>query len=202
MGFVCRSLKHGRWPLPKVKTCTNIPWDFLDYSNWRKRGMIKCHVLAPGKKILLTIIFIVNMSGRFVCSTRRERLRNWACPQILMPKCQNHNKLAALHLGFCKVSHISNHIHAKESLKIWECPKYKLNGWCKHKGHFYINIIVISPFTKINIFAKFCMEVTFIDWSEHPHRSSLHNQNITTSHFDICLCILTIYKLHGSCVYG
>ena len=47
-----------------------------------------------------------------------------------------------------------------------------------------------------------CIEVATIDWSEHPHMSSQHYKNITTSHFDIFLHTLIIYKLHGSCVYA
>ena len=42
-----------------------------------------------------------------------------------------------------------------------------------------------------------CIKVATIDWSQHPHMSFQHNKNMTTSHFDIFLHILIIYKLHG-----
>ena len=53
------------------------------------------------------------------------------------------------------------------------------------------------------MFIQICIEVAAIDWSQHPHMSSQHNNNnMTTSHFDILLHILILYKLHGSCVYA
>ena len=39
------------------------------------------------------------------------------------------------------------------------------------------------------------------DWSQHPHMSSQHNNNTTTSHFGIFFHILIISKLHGSFQY-
>ena len=32
---------------------------------------------------------------------------------------------------------------------------------------------------------KFCIGVANIDWNQHPHTSSQHNKNTSTSHFDI-----------------
>ena len=69
---------------------------------------------------------------------------------------------------------------------------------------FYTNNKKHLTFTKTNIFdghAKVCIEVTTIDWSQHPHTNSQDNKNMITSHFDIFLHILIIYKMHSSCVY-
>ena len=45
-----------------------------------------------------------------------------------------------------------------------------------------------------------CIEVANIKWSQHPHMSSQHNKNMTTSHFDILSNISIIYKSHSSCL--
>ena len=44
--------------------------------------------------------------------------------------------------------------------------------------------------------------VATVDWSEHPHTSSQHNANMTTSDFNLFLCIIIISILHNSCVYA
>ena len=57
------------------------------------------------------------------------------------------------------------------------------------------------------MFMQGCSEVATIDWSEHPHMSSRHNKNMTTSHFNMFffffffLRILMISKLHVPIVY-
>ena len=42
------------------------------------------------------------MSGMHVSYIRREQLNSWAAPQILVPKCATHNKLATLQLEYIK----------------------------------------------------------------------------------------------------
>ena len=66
-----------------------------------------------------------------------------------------------LAFGVCKVSHISNHIYAKNPLNNILCQNIKLNGRCEHKDHFCMNIQKKLTFTKINIFdvhAKFALK--------------------------------------------
>ena len=55
-----------------------------------------------------------------------------------MCKPQDVSHLA---VGVCELSHISNHIYAKNSLIPKECPNVKLNGRCEHKVGFYMNIV-------------------------------------------------------------
>ena len=60
--------------------------------------------------------------------------------------------------------------------------------------HFYQN-------KHLSCSCKVYIEVTTIDLWQHPHMSSQHNKNMTTSHSHIFLHILIIYTLHSSFVY-
>ena len=85
--------------------------------------------------------------------------------------------------------HISNHIDAKKnSLNSRECPNVKLNGWFEHKGHIYMTITKLYFYQNEHhqCSCKVHIGVATVDWSQpHPHMSSQHNKNMTTSHFDI-----------------
>ena len=82
-----------------------------------------------------------------------------------MPKCANHDRLVShLAFGICKLSHSSDHVYAKNSLTIWECPNVKLNSWCEHKNHSYMTIQKAYHFTKINIFD---VHANFFIWSDN-----------------------------------
>jgi len=67
-------------------------------------------------------------------------------------------------------------------------PNVELNGWCKHKGHFYMNIKKNkSPLPNLTslMVMQCCIEVVNIFGSQHPHMSSQHNKNMLLAHFDI-----------------
>ena len=49
---------------------------------------------------------------------------------------------------------------------------------------------------------KVCIEVVIIDYNQHPCANSQRNKNMTTSHLNISLHILIIFKLHMTSVYG
>ena len=69
----------------------------------------------------------------------------------------------------------------------------------------WISRSISKKITKISIFdvyVKFVLKWQNIDCDQHPRMSSQHNKCVTTSHFDMFLHILIIYKLHGSCVYA
>ena len=100
MGLICMILKHGRWTILRRGGGGNRheqPSSFLNYNNWRKRCTRKCCVLSS-QEDLWPNKFILKVSWMLLWSTRWEQLNSWAPPQILMPKCVNHIRLATLHL--------------------------------------------------------------------------------------------------------
>ena len=91
----------------------------------------------PPQEDLWPVKLTWNMSGMLVWSTRWEQPNSWAPPTILMLECANQYRLATLHL---EVSHTSNHMYAKNSLKTRECPNVILSVDVVHNDHFYTNI--------------------------------------------------------------
>ena len=78
--------------------------------------------------------FAWEIKGMVVWLTRWEQLISWASPynshaELCTPEYASH-----LAFGVCKLSHISNHVYAKNSSKIQEYPNVESNGWCQHKG--------------------------------------------------------------------
>ena len=123
-----------------------------------------------------------------------EQLNNEAPPQILVPKCGNHNGLPTLHLEYARWSHNSNHIYAKNCLKLVSHPMLNLDHQYKHKGFFYMNINIYFTFVKINIInvhAKFVFEwptligVNTLTWApnttKHDHFPLWHSFRIQLS---------------------
>jgi hypothetical protein len=106
-----------------------------------------------------------------------EQLNNEAPSQILVPEFRNHNGLPTLHLEYASWSHISNHIYARNYLKLDNHPMLNLDHqyifhFCQNKHH--------------QCSCKVCIWVATIDWSQHPRSHELPTQqNMTTSHFDI-----------------
>ena len=124
------------------------------------------------------------MCGMLVWCNRWEQLSSWAPPRTLTTKGANHNRLAALRLEYVYCPLFIIYIYAKNFLKIKDCPIVKLNGWCDHKGHFYMNLNKYFTFTKTNIsdaYAKFSLEQQPLPWSQYPHMSSQQHKNMTTS---------------------
>ena len=133
-----------------------------------------------------------------------EQLNNEAPPQILVPKCGNHNGLPTLHLEYARWSHNSNHIYAKNRLKLVSHPMLNLDHQYKHKGFFYMNINIYFTFVKINIInvhAKFVFEwptligVNILTWAPNTTK----HDHFPLWHF---FPHSIIFKLHSSHVHG
>ena len=106
-----------------------------------------------------------------------------------MSKCANHKMLATLAFVLCRLSQISIHIYAKNSLNIQECPNVKLiSQWVHTKA------ISTRTFTKLNIFdvhETFALKWQALIWSQHPHMSPQHNNNMITPQFDLFFFFFT-----------
>ena len=77
-------------------------WATILIENKKKKRILGDH--ARVKYLDLWPIKLTwKMSGMLVLSTRWEQLDNWVSPQILMPKCANHNKLATLYLEYVTI---------------------------------------------------------------------------------------------------
>ena len=103
MGFICRILKHGRWAISKEKNMgMNNPLYFLNDDNGG-RDVQENTMFLSAQKILWPKNLTWITSEMFLWSIGREQLVRWAPPQILMPKCTNHNKLVTFAFGVCKL---------------------------------------------------------------------------------------------------
>ena len=159
------------------------------------------------KRPVFSIKFNWTMSRVLMWSTRWVQLNSWAPPQILVPKCANHNMLATLHLGACKLAHVSNYVYARNPLKFIECLEGKFNGRCEHKDDFYIHINKRFTFIKIQIVgvhSKFTMEwqqLSGINTLTWPPNTTKTWSFPTLTFFFLFKHILIISKLHKSCVY-
>jgi hypothetical protein len=120
------------------------------------------------------------MSGRLVWCTRWEQLNNWASPQNLVPKCANHNKLAHLALGVRKLSHASEHVHAKilQNFESVQMLNWMVEVITKAISHEQPK----NTFTKINIFdvhAKFALKwqlligINTLTWAPNTTRDMI-----------------------------
>ena len=143
----------------------------------------KGHVLSPWKNST-NQFHMENEWGARVIKYWRQ-LYSWVPPQILVPICTNQNRLATSHLKYVKCPiFLAIYIYAKNFLKTKECPNVNWTVNTNTKGRFYINVINISLFTKINIFDS-------LYWSGHRWSDSTPSyelptqQNMTTSHFII-----------------
>ena len=166
----------------------------VDYNNWRKWCKRKCHVLFFQKDLWL-IKFTWEMTKEACVIHWMGQFDSWASPQIIMPKCANHNKLATLHLEYVNCPIFLTTYMQRFFLKLWGCLNIELNSWCEHKGHFYMNII----FKHLWCACKVCIEVATIDWSECPLTWA---PNTTKAcHFPLGHILTHFYKLHDSCVY-
>ena len=101
------------------------------------------------------------MSRMFLQSTRWGWLNIWAPHNFSSQNVQTTNRLADLHLVVYKLSHVSIHIYAKNSLKIMECSRVKLEGRWEHKGCSYIpikNLLFFTNFTIFDFHVKFALK--------------------------------------------
>ena len=69
------------------------------------------------------------MSGMLMWSTRCRQLNRWAPPQILMPKCANHNRLATLHFEYvnCPIFLTTNIQRILKIIREWPNVKWMVD---------------------------------------------------------------------------
>ena len=159
MRFILTILKHGRWAILRRK------WA------WITLIIVGLQQLKEGMHKRMTCFYSPNKT--FDQSESHGKWVECLCD----PPDGDNSTLGHLHKFSCwnvqttigqprafgvrKLSHIFDHIHAKNSNKIIECPNVTINAWCEHKGRFYTNIKDYFTFTKINIaivHAKFARE--------------------------------------------
>ena len=127
-----------------------------------------------------------NSLGKWVeCSCDPLDKNNSIMKHLHKFSCQNVEPQWAIQLAFgvCTLSHISNHIYAKNQSH----QMLNLDRQCKHKGWSYTIIKIYFTFTKTNILVFIqSLYLSGHHWLEStPSHEFPIQQNMTTSHFDI-----------------
>ena len=149
---------------------------------------MKMSCFTPKKEPLIRQIHLENQCN-ILWSTRQEQPNNWASPQVLMHRFENYNRLATFQFNHISCPMFLTTCMERIPQNLDSMQKLNWTIDVSMKDIIYLNITKcftsIKKNNTIDIQAKFASECQAFDGSQHPHMSSQHNKNMTTSHLNV-----------------